>query len=127
MGNLAYKRLGRQKKQTTHAVCSDCPAICCRNLSVRILKPTTKSEIEDLKWHLYYDTVKVYITSNRWHLLIKGKCIYLNRKNLCSIYDRRPAKCRRHNPPDCERFGEIYDVLISTPDELDEYLNGKKR
>ena len=94
---------------------------------MRILKPTTKKEIDDLKWHLYFDTVKVYILHRCWHLLIKGRCRYLRRNNLCSIYERRPSTCRRHNPPDCERFADFYDVMLSTPEELEEYLKGKKK
>lgn len=123
MGKTAKKKTGR-KKQTTKTACGDCPAICCHNLSIIILKPKTKKEIEDLKWHIHYDTVQVYILNNRWHLYIKGKCRYLKRNKLCSIYEKRPSTCRRHNPPNCERFGEFYDTMLSTPEELDNYLNG---
>jgi len=108
-------------------VCIECPAYCCRDLAISITKPRTKSEIEETKWYLHFDTVSIFIRNRRWHLLVKGKCIYLDDNNLCSIYEKRPEKCRKHNPPDCERYGKFYDVLISTPEELEKYLNGKRR
>ncbi len=102
--------------------CQSCPAICCNNLAVGILKPVTKEEVGDLLWQLHFDTVKVYIRKRRWYQWIQGKCIYLTRGNRCSIYERRPDKCRNHNPPDCELFGKFYDVMFSTPKELEDYL-----
>lgn len=103
--------------------CHGCGAICCRDMSMRILKPDTEHEISELRWQLHYDTVKVYIKSNRWHLLVHGNCIYLDEKGHCTIYDRRPQKCRDHKADNCERnSGEPYwDILISTPEELDEF------
>lgn len=117
------KQNNRLKKNPT---CIKCPAPCCRDLAMMINKPRTRAEIDDLKWHLHYDTVSVAIRNYRWYLKINGKCIYLDRNNMCKIYDKRPIKCRQHLPPDCERFGEWYDTLISRPEELEDYLNGKK-
>lgn len=111
-----------KKKSTTDRKCRDCPATCCHNLSIRVLRPKNKKELDELRWHLYYDTVKVYIASNRWHLLIEGRCIHLGRDNLCGIYKDRPWRCRKHNPPHCEKYGGYWDTLISTPYELDDYL-----
>jgi len=79
-----------------------------------------------MKWYLQYDTVSVAIRHHRWYLVVAGKCIYLDDHNLCTIYDRRPERCRRHRPPDCERFGAWYDTLITTPEELDAYLAGMR-
>lgn len=102
--------------------CAGCSAICCRNLAVEITMPRTRSEIDALKWQLHFDTVKVFIRSRRWHQLVEGACRYLTKDNLCSIYERRPDVCREHNPPDCERHGKFYDVMISDPDELEAYF-----
>jgi Fe-S-cluster containining protein len=116
----------KSKKKTS--VCLKCPAHCCRDLVIVISKPRTRAEIEELKWHVHFDTVRVAVRNNRWHLVVKGKCIYLNRNNLCTIYERRPKKCRDHMPPDCEKYGKWYDLFLSTPDELEDYLkNDKKR
>ncbi|MDP8289495.1 MAG: YkgJ family cysteine cluster protein [Candidatus Susulua stagnicola] len=114
-------------KQTSKKECMECGAICCENLAMIIGRPENKKEIEDLRWQLHFDTVKVYIHHRRWYLWVKGKCMYLTRNRRCKIYDQRPEKCRQHNPPDCEHFGDFYDILISTPDELDQYLKSKKK
>jgi len=106
--------------------CQGCPALCCHDLVLRITKPRTAQEIDSLRWQLHFDTVTVYIVDGRWHQMIAGKCIYLDDDNLCTIYDRRSERCRRHNPPDCERYGECWDVMIRTPDELDAYLAKEK-
>jgi Fe-S-cluster containining protein len=114
----------RPRKKTTKSECSGCPAVCCHNLSITILKPRTRKEIEELKWHLHYDTVQVYILNKRWHLYVRGRCRYLDSADLCTIYDRRPDKCRQHNPPNCEQFAGFYDVMLSTPEELERHLRG---
>ena len=51
--------------------CAICSGMCCKNLSLIIGKPVTKPEVEDLKWQLHFDKVKVYIRSSRWHQLIE--------------------------------------------------------
>ena len=107
--------------------CRGCPAKCCHNLSIWIGAPRTKDEIEDLMWEVRFDTVKIYIRNRRWYLWIKGRCMYLDNHNMCKIYETRPQKCRNHNPPNCERYGEFWDVMINNPEELQEYLDKRKR
>ena len=118
---------GEIGKKTTNEICSQCPSLCCKNLSMMIYRPENRSEVEDLKWQLRFDTVRIYIRSHRWYLLIEGRCMYLGEDGRCLEYDGRPDKCRRHNPPDCEFFGKFYDVMIETPEELEEYLDSKKK
>jgi len=127
-------RAKTRKKKTDPAVeskkkpgCRGCPALCCHDLALLITRPRTKSEIDSIRWQLHFDTVSIFITSHRWHMLVRGRCIYLDENNLCTIYDRRPQKCRRHNPPDCERYGKYWDVMINTPEELDAYLEKERR
>jgi len=45
-------------------------------------------------------TVKVFIRNRRWYALIKGRCIYLDKKNKCTIYEKRSDICRNHMPPE---------------------------
>ena len=124
------KTKGNCKKNNSGDVCMTCDAPCCRDITMLITKPRTKTEINELTQYLHFDTSKVFIRNKKWYLTIDGKCIYLSRNNLCKKYSKRPARCRRHNPPDCERFADYYDVLISTPEEFEDYINGmalKKR
>ena len=118
---------GDAGRKRTLPECEGCPALCCHDLVMPIEKPKTRDDIDELKWKLQYDTVRVFIRNYRWYLLIKGRCIYLDKDNFCTIYDRRPKRCREHKPPDCERYGPFYDVMISTPEELEEYLNGHRK
>ncbi len=113
-------------KNKSKDLCNDCPALCCKNLVMTLPKPKTKADIEDLEWQVRFNTVSIYIHHNRWHLMIEGHCIYL-KNDLCTIYNDRPKKCRNHNPPYCERYDTWHDVLISTPEELKEYLKKEKQ
>ena len=114
-------------KETSNEICSQCPSLCCKNLSMMIYRPENRAEVEDLKWQLRFDTVRVYIRNHRWYQLIEGRCMYLGEDGRCMEYQGRPNKCRRHNPPDCEFFGQFYDVTIETPEELEEYLNSRRK
>ena len=116
---------GKLTKEELQETCLKCPSICCHDLAMQITRPRKKDEIEDLKWHLHYDTVHVAIRHHRWYLVVKGRCVHLDDRNLCAIYERRPKKCRDHKPPDCEQFGCWYETLITSPEELDTYLHGR--
>ncbi|MFH2138487.1 MAG: YkgJ family cysteine cluster protein [Candidatus Omnitrophota bacterium] len=118
--------MSSKKGKTTIKGCNDCPAICCNNLALQIGRPANRQELDDLKWQLHFDTVKVYIRHRRWYQWVAGKCIYLTPESRCSIYENRPDKCRKHNPPACELHGKFYDVMFSTPDELEAYLKKKQ-
>ncbi|MCK4916823.1 MAG: YkgJ family cysteine cluster protein [Candidatus Omnitrophica bacterium] len=106
--------------------CKKCSAICCKNLAVEINRPRNKFEVENLKWQLHFDTVKVYLHNRKWHQLVEGTCIYLSKDDRCTIYETRPDKCREHNPPECEFFGKYYDIMFNNPQELTDYLKSKK-
>ncbi len=117
----------KKKVKCTRDPCDKCPALCCHDLVLPIQKPKTDDDVFELKWELQYDTVRVFVRSHRWYRIIKARCMYLTRDNLCRIYEKRPRRCRELNPPDCERFGEFYDAMISTPEQLEAYLARHKR
>lgn len=121
--NTAEKSRRRKKNSGKQGnVCLECEATCCRDLAVMITRPRTREEIDVLKWQLHFDTVRVFIRKHRWHVLTKGRCIYLSPENLCTNYEQRSEICRDHQPPDCERYGEYYDILLETPEELETHL-----
>ncbi len=122
----ADRRTKTTTKTRTKGLCEGCAAVCCTELAVVINRPRDKDDVDFYKWHLQYDTVNIAISNHRWHLVTKGRCIYLTDDNLCSIYKRRPRTCRRHNPPDCERFGQWYDKLLTTPEELEQFIEAEK-
>ena len=117
---------GRSKDGSKHA-CVDCPALCCHDLAIPIERPRLKDDIVDLEWQLRYDTVHVAIRHRQWYMVVNARCIYLDKHNLCKVYNDRPATCREHNPPDCEKYSRWYQYWTETPDELVSYLTGKRR
>jgi len=107
--------------------CEACPARCCNGLEEAIERPTTRAEVDELKWQLHFENTKVFIRGRRWHKLALGRCRYLDEHNLCTIYERRPSQCRDHNPPDCEHYGEIFDVMFHGPEDLQKYIDKEKK
>jgi len=91
-----------------------------------ISTPETKKDLESLKWQLHFETVKIFIQDKQWHLMVEGKCRYLGKDDRCTQYEKRPKICRRHNPPNCEFFGRIFDAIFATPQELELYYNEGK-
>ncbi len=112
----------KKNKKVKNKCLEECNAICCNDLAVQIYKPVTKAEKEDLRWHLFFEGVKAYIRHRKWHLLIHSRCRYLSKENRCTIYDRRPDRCRKHNHPHCELEGKFFDVIIESPEQFDEYF-----
>ena len=110
----------------TNSLCQDCPAKCCHDLVLCIEKPKDASDIDHYKWQLQYDVVSLAVHRSRWYAVYHGRCIYLDDEDMCTIYDQRPDKCRRHNPPECEHYGSWYDVIIKTPGEFDRHLEQEK-
>lgn len=101
--------------------------MCCRKLVMPIAGPQSKKDLEKLKWQLHFDAVKIFIQDKAWHLMVESKCRYLGTDDRCRQYHARPKICRRHNPPNCEFFGMIYDVIFNTPEELEKYYNETQR
>jgi hypothetical protein len=116
------KKGGKNQGEINKNVCMQCDAPCCRDITMLITRPRTKTERNELTQYLHFDTARVFVRNNKWYLTFEGKCMYLSRNNLCKKYTKRPPRCRRHNPPNCEHFAEWYDVLISTPEEFAEYM-----
>lgn len=113
--------------KTSKDACNDCEALCCQGLTIDIKKPRTRDEVETLLWQLHYDTVGIYILNKRWHLFVEGRCGYLDDNDRCTRYERRNDICRRHNPPECEKYLDWYDVMFDTPEELEAYIKKEKK
>jgi len=124
---MKKKSLRLRKKKIGQHHCQDCKSVCCTDFAMIIHRPYNKHDIDEVKWYLHYDTVSVAIRHHRWFVVVKGRCIYLDGHHMCTIYDRRPDKCRNHQPPECERYGKWYDRIFHTPDDLEAFLAGKKR
>jgi len=109
-----------------HQLCQKCDGACCKNLAMIIGRPINKKEVEDLKWQLQFDRVKVYIRNRRWHQLIESDCMYLTKDGRCKIYDQRPDRCRKYTQENCEYHGDFHDIMFETPQDLEDYLFKEK-
>jgi len=119
--------MGKKIPKMALSKCDGCPASCCRDLNMAIGAPRTKDEIDDLLWQVQFDTVRIYIRNRRWYLLVEGDCMYLDKNDRCIIYDHRPDKCRKHLPPECEKYGDFWDIMFNNPQELEAYLKKRKQ
>ncbi len=115
------------RKRKTVSGCDGCPGMCCHDMVMPILKPRTIEDVEELKWQVQYDTVRVFIANKRWHLIVAGRCQYLDDENWCMRYDTRPDKCRDHNPPDCEFYDSYFEVMLETPEDVQAYFDKEKK
>jgi Fe-S-cluster containining protein len=111
----------------SHDSCKSCGAMCCRHLVIPILGPESKKDLEKLKWQLHFEAVKIFIQDKKWHMMLESKCRYLGKDERCDQYQLRPKICRRHNPPNCEFFGRVYDEIFKSPQELEEYCRAINR
>ncbi|RLD10555.1 MAG: YkgJ family cysteine cluster protein [Chlamydiae bacterium] len=107
-------------------MCIECGAKCCKYFSLEIDEPDCPDEYEDVRWYLCHENTWVFIDEGKWYLYLNNKCRYLDKNNLCSIYDKRPLICRKHNQKDCEINSDIfYDVLFKNIDDFEKYLELK--
>lgn len=127
MSEAARKRSQGKPSPTTLDACRTCGAKCCHDLVMPIDRPKTPGDVDELKWELQYDAIAVFIRSHRWYRFIRTRCLYLDRLDRCTRYQTRPKRCRTHQPTNCEKFGEFYDAMINTPEELDDFLASRKR
>lgn len=101
---------------------------CCRYVSVQIDRPRSKLDFENIRWYVLHKNVSVMIDyEGDWLIQFDTPCEWLI-EGRCGHYTLRPEICRAYDPVDCERYaGAAEKVLIRTPDDLDRYLEGKKK
>ena len=108
--------------------CQNCGAKCCRYLSLEIDKPKSKRSIENIRWFVSHRDVWVYKHKGAWHLAFDTPCGHLDESNRCTIYEKRPAVCRDHDPTSCEDSATLrHDVELRTIEEVDEYAARRKK
>lgn len=113
------------KRNENSYMCGECD-VCCKYVSVEIDKPVTKTEVEDVKFHLYHKGTSVYIDEeNDWYILFESRCDKLDSNGLCTIYDDRPPICRNFERESCHDehdWHESHKVLFQDVKDLMGYL-----
>ena len=82
-------------KHTRKSTCSKCSALCCKYFALEIDRPSTRNDFENIRWYISHQKTSVYIQAGKWFLNVKNRCKYLDGSHRCSIYEHRPAICRR--------------------------------
>ena len=108
--------------------CLECGAKCCRYVAVEIDKPTSKADLDDVRWYVAHENVSVFIEDGDWYINFESRCQYLTPDNRCAIYDHKPRICTSHSPKECEHGdGESDRIEFHTPAEVEEFVTRRFR
>ena len=108
--------------------CAGC-SLCCRYIAMEIDKPTTKKDVDQIRWFLIHKNVWVFIDHDKtWNIQFNTPCEKLD-GHLCSIYEKRPQICRNYSVETCEKYGDgdAFTVLFKNEDEFKEWLKKDKK
>ncbi|MFC1567030.1 YkgJ family cysteine cluster protein [bacterium] len=118
------------KKKDFIPDCKNCEGECCSYVTIQIDEPEDQSDYETLRWYLLHENVHVFKDEERdWYVEVKSKCKALGKDNQCRIYDKRPEICRDHGlgHEECEFYGDPYEVIFTSVEELEKYLKKKRK
>jgi Fe-S-cluster containining protein len=113
-----------------HFNCARCTAMCCHYVSTEIDFPTTRREIDTIRWYLMHPGVRVYCEdrTGSWFVQFMSRCRFLRDDNLCGIYDSRPQICRDLDPRECEfALGPGDRFLFTNLEEFDRWQEERGR
>jgi len=110
-------------------LCQKCAGLCCRYLALPIDTPEDKGDFDDVRWYLAHEGISIFVEDGDWYINIANRCKYLNKDNMCDIYETRPRICRGYEEETCDYNGGDYgyDLYFSSIEELDEYLAQKAK
>ena len=105
-------------------LCTKCPGLCCKYIALPIETPEDKSDYDDIRWYLAHEGTSVFVEDGDWYLNISSRCRYLNRDNMCDVYEERPKICRKYTEDSCDyHSGDYgYELHFTSMEELDEYM-----
>ncbi|MBS0261562.1 MAG: YkgJ family cysteine cluster protein [Planctomycetes bacterium] len=104
-------------------LCEHCTAMCCRYFSVPIDTPTTRGELDNIRWFMLHGRVTVYVEDDVWYLCVYGDCKHILPDYRCGTYETRPQICREYSTNKCEYDDKgLHDKLFDTPEQIYEYM-----
>ncbi|MFH1440269.1 MAG: YkgJ family cysteine cluster protein [Candidatus Woesearchaeota archaeon] len=108
--------------------CDRCKGQCCRTLAVQLDTPDSLEDYEDMFWYLYHQPCVVYIDMNdRWWIQLPTKCIKLDEKGRCTIYEKRPPVCRTSKVENCEMNEEEVKIMFKDVNDFQAYFDEVKK
>jgi uncharacterized protein len=112
----------REQLRPGEVLCAHCTAMCCRYFSIPIDTPTTRRDLDNLRWFMLHGRVTVYVEDGTWYLCVYGDCKHILPDYRCGIYETRPRICRDYSTSHCEYDDKgLHDQLFETPEQIWEY------
>lgn len=115
---------------SVHSNCARCPALCCNYISTEIDAPTTRRELDIIRWYLMHPGTRVYCedSTGSWFVQFMSRCKNLRPDNRCGIYETRPQICRDLQPDLCEfALGAGDRFLFTDVPEFERWLAERER
>ena len=112
----------REDLRAGEHLCGYCTAKCCRYFALPIETPTSRRDLDFIRWYLLHDRASVFVEDETWYLLVHTACKHLQPDNRCGIYATRPQICREYSTDNCEyEEGWTYEYYFETPEQVEEY------
>lgn len=104
--------------------CSSCDGKCCKYVVLEIDEPEDLEDFENIKWFICHKDVKVFIDEEgEWYIEFSTPCKFLDKNNLCTIYEKRPQICRDYNVNECTFYNDYQEKYTFTNlEELESYI-----
>lgn len=124
---LQFPSFPNEEIMTESEICVACHG-CCNYVTMEIGKPGSVRAKDEYRWYLLHRNVDIYIDNDDdWYILFKTPCDRLGEDGICGIYEFRPNICRDYSAEACSRTGKDHKYLFTTPEEMDRFLEAKKR
>lgn len=122
--NVKGRRAKKGKRVRRRNPCEKCiPAKCCMYYSIEIDEPEDKQDYDDLLWIIAHKETELYVSEDRWYLLVKAPCRFYDPTMGCLIYPKRPRICRSHSTGECEFDDEYdFDMHFHSYEEFERYV-----
>lgn len=108
-------------------LCDGCDS-CCRHIAVKIDKPESKKEFDQIRWFLLHEDVWVFIDNDdSWNLQVNNRCEKLKDDTMCGYYNERPQICLDYSSENCERNGDgdSFKVMFKSLEDFESRVEKK--
>lgn len=105
--------------------CDGCNGMCCRYVAIEIDCPEDSEDFENIKWYVSHKNVNVFVNEDdKWYVEFITPCEFLDEKNLCTIYERRPKICKNYDAEECLYYNGDYAEKYSFKklEDVEDYI-----
>ncbi|MCG3128919.1 MAG: hypothetical protein CHACPFDD_03815 [Phycisphaerae bacterium] len=105
-------------------LCEHCTALCCRYIALPVDTPTTREELDQIRWFLLHGGVSIFIEDGDWYISMETACRHLQGDFRCGIYETRPKICRDFSTENCDYHAGDYgfEHHFTCPEHLEAYI-----